>query len=317
MPRTGEVDLLDLTQEIVGMSPVIVAIRSYLTKLAGSRASVLITGDTGTGKERVARALHDSSTRCQRRFVALNCAAMPDGLVESELFGHVRGAFTGATSTTKGHFSEADGGTLFLDEIGEMSLSAQAKLLRVIEMREVQPVGGQRAVPVDVRIVAATNQSIESLVACGQFRADLYYRLNVAHIALPSLKERPEDIPLLFNKFVLDFNRHYQSKVGTPDAQLLHCMMAHDWPGNVRELRNFVESLFIDPPAGEIGIDDLAPVFRKMFAQYQNTTSTERDRLLACLHQSKWNKAQTARSMNWSRMTLYRKLAKYHITAFS
>ena len=305
--------MLDPTQQVVGVSPAIVAIRSYLTKLANSRAPVLITGDTGTGKERVARALHEASPRKHQRFVALNCAAMPEGLVESELFGHERGAFTGATTTTKGHFAEADGGTLFLDEIGEMSLPAQAKLLRVIEAREIQPVGGRRAVPVDVRIVAATNQSIESLVACGQFRADLYYRLNVAHIALPSLKDRPEDIPVLFKHLVHGLNQDYQGSVGAPDSQLMQCMMAHDWPGNVRELRNLVETIFIDPPLGTIGIGDLPPVFREMFARYQRTPSTERDRLMACLQQAKWNKVQAAKSMNWSRMTLYRKLAKYHI----
>ena len=305
--------MLDPTQQLVGVSPAIVAIRSYLTKLANSRAAVLITGDTGTGKERVARALHEASPRKHQRFVALNCAAIPEALVESELFGHERGAFTGATTTTKGHFAEADGGTLFLDEIGEMSLPAQAKLLRVIEAREIQPVGGRRAVPVDVRIVAATNQSIESLVACGQFRADLYYRLNVAHIALPSLKERPEDIPVLFKHLVHGLNQDYPHAVGSPDSQLMQCMMAHDWPGNVRELRNLVETIFIDPPSGTIGIADLPPVFRAMFARYQHTPSTERDRLMACLQHAKWNKVQAAKSMNWSRMTLYRKLAKYHI----
>lgn len=293
-----------------------VAIRAYLSKLASSKAAVLITGDTGTGKERVARVLHDASPRSNQRFVAINCAAMPDGLVESELFGHERGAFTGATTTTKGHFAEADGGTLFLDEIGEMSLAAQAKLLRVIEAREIQPLGGRRAVPVDVRIIAATNQTIESLVACGQFRADLYYRLNVAHIDLPCLKDRPEDIPLLFNHLIEDLNQHYQRAVGAPDSHLLRCMMAHDWPGNVRELRNLVEAIFIDPPVDTISLNDLPPMFRDMFARYQVTPSTERDRLLACLRAAKWNKVQTAKSMNWSRMTLYRKLAKYQIEHF-
>jgi len=305
--------LLDPTQALVGASPAIIAIRDYLKKLAASNAAVLISGETGTGKERVARILHDASPRRPHRFVAINCAAMPDGLVESELFGHERGAFTGATTTTKGHFAEADGGTLFLDEIGEMSLAAQAKLLRVIEAREIQPVGGRRAVPVNVRIIAATNQTIESLVACGQFRADLYYRLNVAHITLPSLKDRPEDIPLLFKNLVNDLNQHYQCAVGAPNNQLLQCMLAHDWPGNVRELRNLVEAIFIDPPLDTIALDDLPPMFREMFTRYQVLPSTERDQLLACLKAAKWNKVQTAKSMNWSRMTLYRKLAKYQI----
>ena len=305
--------MLDPTQRLMGASPAISAIRVYLNKLAVSNAAVLITGETGTGKERVARILHDASPRHLHRFVAINCAAIPDGLVESELFGHERGAFTGATTTTKGHFAEADGGTLFLDEIGEMSLAVQAKLLRVIEAREVQPVGGRRAVPVNVRIISATNQTIETLVACGQFRADLYYRLNVARVTLPSLKDRPEDIPLLFRNLVDELNQHYQRVVGAPDTQLLQCMMAHDWPGNVRELRNLVESIFVDPPPDTIAVEDLPPMFREMFTRYQVLPSTERDQLLACLKTAKWNKVQTAKSMNWSRMTLYRKLAKYQI----
>jgi len=306
-------DTAQQIQHIIGVSPAMVALRDYLYKLALSGASVLITGETGTGKERVARALHDASPRCNQRFVAVNCAALPDGLVESAMFGHTRGAFTGATATTKGHFLEADGGTLFLDEIGEMSLTAQSKLLRVIEAREVQPVGGRQAVAVDVRIVAATNHAIESLVACGQFRADLYYRLNVAHIDLPNLKDRPEDIPLLFEQIAADLCARCLHKVCMPDAHLLQCMMAHDWPGNVRELRNLVECVYIDPPQGAIGLSDLPPVFRNLFSRYQLSQPTERDRLLACLKQTKWNKVQAAKSMNWSRMTLYRKLAKYHI----
>lgn len=305
--------MVDLAQQLVGISPSIVAIRSYLSKLADSAVAVLITGETGTGKERVARALHEMSARRRQRFVAINCAAMPDGLIESELFGHARGAFTGATAATKGYFAEANGGTLFLDEIGEMSVGAQAKLLRVVEAREIQRVGSSHSVPVDVRIIAATNQAIETLVACGQFRADLYYRLNVAHIDLPCLKDRREDIPVLFKHLLMDLNQRHQRAVGMPDRRLLQCLMAHDWPGNVRELRNVVEALFIDPPMDTISLEDLPPPFRAMFARYEMTPSTERDRLVACLKEVKWNKVQAAKSMNWSRMTLYRKLAKYQI----
>ena len=303
----------DLAQQIVGSSPAITALRDYLPKVACSQATVLITGDTGTGKERVARALHDISPRQRRPFVAINCAALPDGLVESELFGHERGAFTGATGAVKGHFAEADGGTLFLDEVGELSLSAQAKLLRVIETREIMPVGARRSVPINVRIVAATNRSLESLVSSHQFRADLYYRLHVAHLDLPSLKERREDIPLLFCDAVEEFNQRYECLVGAPDSQFLQCLMAHDWPGNIRELRNLVEAIFIDPPPGVIKLKDLPPVFRSMFARYQSTASSERDQILDILQKTRWNKVKAAKALNWSRMTLYRKIAKNNI----
>lgn len=309
----GSLALRDLTQQIVGMSPAITALRAYLPKVACSHATVLITGETGTGKELVARALHEISPRHQKAFVAINCAALPDGLVESELFGHERGAFTGATGTVKGHFAEADGGTLFLDEVGELSLSAQAKLLRVIETREIMPVGGRRPVPINVRIVAATNRSLESLVSSHQFRADLYYRLHVAHLDLPSLKERREDIPLLFSDAIEEFNLRDQCSVGAPDSQFLQCLMAHDWPGNIRELRNLVEAIFIDPPAGTIEFKDLPPVFRSMFARYQNLVSSERDQILNVLQKTKWNKVKAAKALNWSRMTLYRKIAKNNI----
>jgi DNA-binding NtrC family response regulator len=305
--------MFNLAETIIGASPPMVKLRAYLPKLAQSSANVLITGATGSGKDRVARALHDLGPRRDQTFVAINCAALPETLIESELFGHERGAFTGATSAARGHFVQADGGTLFLDEIGEMSLSAQAKLLRVIETREVTPVGAARARPVNIRIIAATNQQLEPLVEHKRFRLDLYYRLNVARLELPPLKDRKEDIPLLLSHMTKELNLRNECTVGDPDEELLNCLMAHEWPGNIRELRNLVEAVYIDPPNGPLGIDHLPPVFRDMFARYSIIRSVERDRLVRLLEETHWNKAEAAKQLNWSRMTLYRKLAKYHI----
>ncbi len=298
---------------ILGDSPAIAALREWLPKVARSSATVLITGETGTGKERVARAIHTLGARAEGPFVALNCATLPEGLVESELFGHVRGAFTGAHAARRGQMAEANGGTLFLDEIGEMPLTAQAKLLRAIEAREVRPVGGSATSPIDVRIVAATNQALEEQTMRGRFRSDLFYRLNVARIELPPLRERSGDVPLLFRAVVDELNTREQARVGAPDADLLACLQAHDWPGNVRELQNLAEALFIDPPRGAIHFDDLPPAFARLLAPYRPQASGERDRLIAALDQTRWNKAEAAKSLNWSRMTLYRKLAQYNI----
>jgi DNA-binding NtrC family response regulator len=298
---------------LAGVSPAITALRAYLPKVARSRATVLITGDTGTGKERVARAIHELGTRSRKRFVAVNCAALPDSLIESELFGHVRGAFTGAISAMAGRFEQADGGTIFLDEIGEMTQHAQAKLLRALETQEVTPIGAERAVPVDVRVIAATNQALEDLVADNRFRIDLFYRLNVVRLALPPLRDRREDIPVLLNYEIALRNAQEESGVGEPNQELLECLMAYSWPGNVRELRNLVEAVFIDPPTGAIGLDHLPPSFRGMFAKFRTTGSSERDRMLGALRATHWNKSEAAKHLHWSRMTLYRKLEKYHL----
>ena len=300
-------------QSILGVSAAIADLRAYLPKVARSSATVLITGETGTGKERVARAVHEGSARRSGPFVALNCAALPEGLIESELFGHARGAFTGAHSATRGYLVEASGGTLFLDEVGEMPLGAQAKLLRSIETREVQPVGCSRSVHVDLRIIAATNQTLERLLGCGAFRADLYYRLNVARIDLPPLRERAEDVPLLLEAAIDALNTRDHVRVGAPDREVLGCLLAYNWPGNVRELRNFAEALFIDPPSGAIRFRDLPPAFARLLAPHRQQRSDERDRLVDALNETHWNKAQAAKALNWSRMTLYRKLEHYHV----
>lgn len=298
---------------IVGLSPAIAALRTYLPKVAQSRATVLVTGETGTGKERVAEAIHQLSPRSRGRFVVVNCGALPDSLIESELFGHVRGAFTGAHASVRGKIAHADGGTLFLDEVGEMSLYAQAKLLRVLETQEVQPLGSVHAQKVDIRVVAATNRDLEDDVAHNRFRADLFYRLNVARLIVPPLRERRDDILLLAQHAIAELNRRDGCRVGPPAPALLDCLCAHDWPGNVRELRNLIESIFIDPPAGAVGLEHLPPAFQALFGRYRTTASAERDRMVHALERTNWNKVEAAKALNWSRMTLYRKLAKYHI----
>ena len=306
--------MFQLENAIVGVSPAMSALRAYLPKVALSRATVLVTGETGTGKERVAEAIHALSSRASGRLVVVNCGALPDSLIESELFGHVRGAFTGAHATTRGKVAEAKGGTLFLDEIGELSLFAQTKLLRVLETHEVQAVGSTRSERVDVRVVAATNRDPEAEVAAGRFRADLFYRLNVARLIIPPLRDRPADIPLLVQHVVTEFNRRDGRSVGALAGPIIDCLLSHPWPGNVRELRNLVESVFIDPPEGVLRLEHLPPAFQRLFARYRGTPESERGRMMQALELAQGNKAEAARALNCSRMTLYRKLAKYHVT---
>jgi transcriptional regulator with PAS, ATPase and Fis domain len=300
---------------LVGSSPVMEQLRAYIGKVARSEASVLITGETGTGKECVANAIHDSSVRAGGPLVCINCAALPDALIESELFGYERGAFTGAQQAYPGKVRLADHGTLFLDEISDLTPYAQAKLLRMLESREVFPLGGSRVVKVDIRIVAATNAALEPLVEDGRFRRDLYYRLNVARISLPRLSERREDLADLFSYHVERFNLRYVTAVGAPSADLIACMKAYDWPGNVRELRNLVEAIFIDPPAGPVRPEHLPDAFRHLFAKYSKSGDAEKERLITILRETNWNKSRAAERLSWSRMTLYRKLSKYDLSA--
>ena len=242
-------------------------------------------------------------------------ARCPIALLNSELFGHARGAFTGATAAVRGKIAEADGGTLFLDEIGEMSLYAQAKLLRVLETHEVHPLGCARVQHIDIRVVAATNRELEAEVAALRFRADLYYRLNVARLVIPPLRERPGDVALLAAEVIAEFNARDAAAVQPPVPELLAALAAHDWPGNVRELRNLIEAVFIDPPAGRLDFEHLPPAFQALFGRYRRSEPSERSRLIEALERTNWNKAKAARALKWSRMTLYRKLAKYDVAA--
>jgi DNA-binding NtrC family response regulator len=298
------------TQLLVGVSPGIARLRDYLGKVAASDASVLITGETGTGKECVARYLHEHSRRADRPMECINCSALPDGLLESELFGHERGAFTGAHQAEIGRLRRASGGTLFLDEIGDMSQGAQAKILRAIESREVTPVGGRRVERFDVRIVAATNVDPETLLTGHRLRTDLFYRLNVVQLHLLPLRDRKEDILHLFEHFMRS-----RLPAGAPlprlSARGVQLMMRYNWPGNAREVRNLVERLLIDLSSEDIPDDRLpgAPNDDPL-----GSPGGEKERLLTALIETRWNKRKAAASLHWSRMTLYRKLAKYGLS---
>ena len=237
----GELEKVSGFEELVGDAPAMREVFRLVEQVAGADATVLLRGETGTGKELVARALHRRSPRRDRAFVAVNCTAVPRELMESEFFGHEKGSFTGATGRRAGRFEQADGGTLFLDEVGDLDLSIQAKLLRVLQEREITRVGGDRAEKVDVRIVAATNRDLEGQVAEGRFRDDLYYRLNVIPLRLPALREHTDDLPALFEHFRRSFAERYGRAVPPPPPELLAAAAAYPWPGNVRELRNLCE----------------------------------------------------------------------------
>lgn len=287
---------------------------AYAQKVARTDSTVLITGETGTGKEHLARYLHQHSRRADRAMLCINCAALPDALLEGELFGYERGAYTGAHQAYPGKMKLAEGGTLLLDEIGELTPAAQAKLLRVIEDREVFRLGARRSESIDVRIIAATNQDLESMVSERRFRADLYFRLNVARVHVPPLRQRPEDVPLLFAHYLLEMGERTGVQIGGLSPEATACVMEYAWPGNVRELRNVVEALFIDPPAGCIEPCHLPHNVVHRMRALDAADSGERERILSALFATQWNKCRAAQQLNWSRMTLYRKLSKYHIT---
>jgi two-component system response regulator AtoC len=310
---------------LIGESPALAAVLDLVARAAPTDATVLLSGESGTGKEVVARLLHAFSSRGARPFVAVNCGALPEGLVESELFGHSRGAFTGATESRPGRFVEADGGTLFLDEIGELPLAAQVKMLRVLQDRTVTAVGDTRSRTVSTRVVAATNQDLEALVGQGRFRADLYYRLNVVPLALPPLRDRPVDIPLLVRHFLGVSNRRLGRKVVISEATLT-CLSLYCWPGNVRELENLIERLVILDRRGVIEPVDLPAKFLtpervqagqaaealhsgaidlgKTMAQIESTL------IAAALRAEDGNKSRAAERLGLSRTTLIDKLKR-------
>jgi DNA-binding NtrC family response regulator len=248
---------------LVGSSPAIRRVLGTIDKISRSKTSVLILGESGTGKELIARALHARGPRRGQLFVPINCATLGRELLENELFGHERGAFTGADEKKKGLFELADGGTLFLDEIGEMDPSTQAKLLRVLERNEFRRVGGTGKVQVDLSVLAATNRNIEEAIRAGKFREDLYYRLKVVTLTVPPLRERKEDIPALIDTFIADFNRRHDGKIQGISPPALALLMAHDWPGNVRELKNAVESAAILATGVTVGVDGFAELGRR------------------------------------------------------
>jgi DNA-binding NtrC family response regulator len=296
---------------MVGKSEILTRVKSYMMRAAASDCTVLITGETGTGKELAAEFIHRHSGRRNKPLVCVNCAAIPDPLLESELFGHTRGAFTGADNVRDGLLASAEGGTVLLDEIGDMSLSAQAKILRVLEKKEVSRLGGAEQRRIDVRFVAATNQDLESMADRGVFRRDLYYRLNVARVELPPLRERREDIPLLVE--------YYRRRLGGGDVtriseECLRRISGYDWPGNIRELKNVLESVFLHCQSGEVREEDLPRRLREATDGECRLLPGERERLVEALCATRWNKSRAAARLHWSRMTLYRKMAKYRVT---
>ncbi len=302
--------------EIIGKSAALRGVLDVIDKVAVTSANVLIQGESGTGKELVARALHFNSTRSDRPFLAVNCGALTESLLESELFGHVKGSFTGAVADKKGLFRSVEGGTLFLDEIGEMPLPLQVKLLRALQEHQVIPVGGSLPVSFDARIVAATNRRLEDEVAAGRFREDLYYRLNVIEIDIPPLRDRREDIPILIKHFlsISARNQNAPEKIVTPGA--LELLTQFSWPGNVRELEHVIERAMI-LSEDEITADDLPAKMRNVRAEgaLDNELATlediERGHILSVLSASNSDKSKAARILGIDLSTLYRKLKRY------
>jgi DNA-binding NtrC family response regulator len=304
--------------DMIGASPAMHEVFALIRKVAGTRSNTLITGESGTGKDLVARALHFSGPRARSPFVPINCTAMPEGLLESELFGHVRGAFTGAHTAKKGLFEEANHGTLFLDEIGDLPLGLQGKLLRVLQAREIRPVGGNRTVSIDVRIITATNRDLKEAIAAGLFRKDLYYRLNVIPIHIPPLRERPEDIPLLAEAFV---RKHAGDEPRTLSRGAIERLTRCRWDGNARELENAIERTLVLSPSTEIRADDLrlVDVFDDVAAPAADglveralddqLTLRQLDDLYTeqVLRMTGGNKVKAARILGINRRTLYRR----------
>ena len=299
---------------IVGESVPLKALRQQLALTAPTNGRVLIYGESGTGKELVARALHAGSLRADRAFVEVNCAAIPEELIESELFGHRKGSFTGANEDKVGKFQKADAGTIFLDEIGDMSLRTQAKVLRVLEEQRFEPVGAGASVEVDVRVIAATNKNLEEEIATTRFREDLFYRLNVVPFYVPALRERVEDIPLLADYFLEEFCSAYgrRRKSLAPDA--LGVLESYAWPGNVRELKNLIERLVIMVPGDRIEAKHLPPEIHRggehpsAATLEQVRAQTERDFILRKLEENRWNVSRTAAAIGLERSHLHRKI---------
>jgi DNA-binding NtrC family response regulator len=297
---------------LIGQSTQIRAVGESIRRASCTESSVLITGETGTGKELVAQSLHRNSSRSNKPLVAVNCAAIPDTLLESELFGYERAAFTGAMTAREGKLQLASGGTIFFDEVGDLNSQAQAKLLRAVETREVYPLGGKRAVEVDIRIIAATNQNLESMVLQRSFRADLLFRLNVIRIDLPPLRARATDVPILLDYFVEHFNRRWGPRIRGFDQECKTMLSKYDWPGNVRELKNVVEAVYVNSPGGLLTKADLPPAIRALTSPGEETE--ERLKLREALFAMNWNISKVATKLQLSRMTVYRKLAKHQIT---
>jgi two-component system nitrogen regulation response regulator NtrX len=318
---------VDRRETMIGESHTIRQLREQIAMAAPTNGRVLIYGENGTGKELVARTIHELSRRRNSAFVEVNCAAIPEDLIESELFGHVRGAFTGAVADRRGRFELADGGTIFLDEIGDMSLKTQAKVLRVLQEQSMEPVGGTASVRVDARVLAATNKDLQTEIRGGRFREDLYFRLNVIPIFVPALRDRQDDIPLLAEHFMAGLAQEYGRRVKKFDASAMGVLQQYAWPGNVRELRNVIERLMIMVVGDSIAVDDLsflehnaaprpgaepaAPAGR--LTLYEARDQFERDLILRTLAAQQGNMSRTAEVLGVERSNLYRKMKAFGI----
>ena len=317
-----QVNAVPSFESLIGDSPAIEAVYEMIRRMAPTRSAVLITGETGTGKELVAHAIHALGPRADRLFVPINCAAIPAELLESELFGHTRGAFTGAQESRMGKFELSDGGTIFLDEIGDMPVALQAKLLRVLEDGMIERIGSNKRIPLDVRVVSSTNRDLPRRIADGHFREDLYYRLNVLHIALPSLRERPEDIRHLAATFLRRFASELGKEAVTLTAEALRVLEQHTWPGNVRELQNLMERAVVLSDGPEVGASAF-PGLRRIetpeepkrddLALEPALEAFERKLVLRALAAANDNKARAARLLGVSERTLWYKLKRYRI----
>lgn len=315
--------------DIIGSSRGMQEIYRLIERVADSDSTVVITGESGTGKGMVARAIHNRSGRRDHSFVTINCGAIPENLLESELFGHVRGAFTGASANKPGKFLLAKGGTVFLDEIGDMSPNLQVKILRVLEEREFEPVGGSKTLHADVRIIAATHANLEELVQQKKFREDLFYRLYVVPIKVPSLKERRSDIPLLVAHFLRQFNRKNHRRVEGISDEALNAMQAYAWPGNVRELKNAMERIVVLKGEGRIELHDLSQKYANGSSAAAmghveisedgidlNSAVTEYERalILESLKRTNWVKNQAAKLLQLNRTTLVEKIKRHKLS---
>ncbi|MDQ0286757.1 two-component system response regulator AtoC [Desulfofundulus luciae] len=310
---------------MIGLSPGMQKVYKAIGRVANSNATVLIRGESGTGKELVARAIHYNSVRRDKPFIKINCASIPDNLLESELFGYEKGAFTGAVTSKPGKFELAQRGTIFLDEIGEMSLSLQAKLLRVIQEREFERLGGTETIKVDVRIIAATNKDLEKCIAEGTFREDLFYRLNVVDIYLPPLRERKDDIPVLVEHMIKLYNAEYKKQVTGFTDQAMKLLLEYDWPGNVRELKNVCERAVLMSTGPLLTVEDLPRNIRKSSRRLhwlkglsgdsfkEMIAEVEREIILQALEEHNWNRSAAAQALKMNRSSLYLKMKELGI----
>ena len=322
---------VEIRHQMIGESPALRQVTAAIGRAAPTNATVLITGESGVGKELVARTIHRNSKRSRERFVQVNCAAIPEELIESELFGHEKGSFTGATEKQTGKFEMADGGTIFLDEVGDMSAKTQAKVLRVLQEGEVERLGSARTQKVDVRVIAATNKNLEEEIEKGHFREDLYFRLAVIPIHVPPLRERPEDIALLVRHYIEYFAREDNTRPRRVSPAAMEVLQRYRWKGNIRELRNTVERLIIMTAADTIDVADLPPLVRvpagdaapklageaagaKAGTLREFKDSSERAYLVAKLRENGWNISKTAEVIDTPRSNLYKKLEQYQIT---